>query len=177
MADLYVSWPEYREKIERLAIAIYRSDWQPDYIVCLAKGGLRVGDTLCRIFDVPLAILSAASYKGRDRGEIVFSEHLSMTVATLRDRVLLADDLADSGASLQAACGWLQQRYAAISELKTATLWCKAHSRVAPDYYVDYLADNPWIHQPFEVYESVDPAELATRYEGDRDGVASTTGV
>ena len=167
MADLYVSWPEYREKIERLAVEIYRSDWQPAAIVCLAKGGLRVGDVLCRIFDVPLAILSAASYDGRDRGEIVFSEHLSMTTTTLCDRVLLADDLADSGASLQAARVWLQQRYDAIAELKTATLWCKAHSSVIPDYYVEYLVDNPWIHQPFEAYESITPAELAARYAGD----------
>lgn len=168
MADLHVSWPEYREKIERLAVEIYRSGWQPDAIVCLAKGGLRVGDVLCRVFDVPLAILSAASYRGRDRGEIVLSAHLSMTVATLRDRVLLVDDLADSGASLQAACEWLQQRYDAIAELKTATLWHKGHARVVPDYYVESLPDNPWIQQPFEAYERTTPAELAARYAGGR---------
>ncbi|MEO0948464.1 MAG: phosphoribosyltransferase [Cyanobacteria bacterium J06641_5] len=175
MADLHVSWSEYREKIERLAIAIYRSGWQPDAIVCLAKGGLRVGDVLCRLFDVPLAILSAASYDGRDRGEILFSEHLSMTADTLRDRVLLADDLADSGASLRAACAWLEQRHTAVTELKTATLWCKAHSVIVPDYYVEFLADNPWIHQPFEVYESMTLAELAAGAEGDRTAASETT--
>jgi len=168
VADLHVSWSEYREIIERLAVKIYRSGWQPDAIVCLAKGGLRVGDVLCRLFDVPLAVLSAASYDGRDRGEIVFSEHLSMTADSLCDRVLLADDLADSGASLRAACSWLEQRYEAITELKTATLWCKAHSIVVPDYYVEFLADNPWIYQPFEIYEGMSLAELAGRYEGDR---------
>ena len=166
MADLHVSWSEYRENIERLAVAVYRSGWQPNQIVCLARGGLRVGDVLCRIFDCPLAVLASASYQGRERGEIVFSEHLAMTTPTLRDRVLLADDLADSGESLQAARTWLLQRYgSAISELKTAVIWCKAVSSVVPDYYVDYLVDNPWIRQPFEEYEALRPEVLAARYE------------
>lgn len=65
MPDLYVSWSDYHQKIETLAIAIYQSDWQFDRIVCIAKGGLRVGDILCRLFDRPLAIISAASYGGK----------------------------------------------------------------------------------------------------------------
>jgi hypothetical protein len=32
-----------------------------------------------------------------------------------------------------------------------------------PDYYVDYLPDSPWIHQPFEVYDDLDPATLGER--------------
>jgi uncharacterized protein len=63
-SDLYISWAEYHEKIEQLALIIHRSQWKFDSIVCLAKGGLRIGDILCRIFDLPLAILSVASYRG-----------------------------------------------------------------------------------------------------------------
>ena len=166
MADLDVSWSEYREKIERLAAIVYRSGWQPNQIVCLARGGLRVGDVLCRIFNCPLAILAAASYQGRDRGKIVFSEHLAMTAPALCDRVLLADDLVDSGESLHAARTWLLQRHgAAIADLKTAVIWYKAASAIAPDYYVDYLTDNPWIRQPFEAYEDLNPETLAARHK------------
>ena len=32
-----------------------------------------------------------------------------------------------------------------------------------PDYHVDYLPDNPWIHQPFEVYDTMRPADLRAR--------------
>jgi len=81
MPELYVSWSDYHRHIEELAVQIYQSGWDFNQIVCIAKGGLRVGDILCRLFDRPLAILSAASYRGqgyRVRGEIVFSEHLSM---------------------------------------------------------------------------------------------------
>ena len=30
-----------------------------------------------------------------------------------------------------------------------------------PDYYVEYLPDNPWIHQPFEVYDTLRPEDAA----------------
>jgi len=32
-----------------------------------------------------------------------------------------------------------------------------------PDYWVDYLPDNPWIHQPFEVYDNLGAAGLVRR--------------
>lgn len=166
MADLYVSWSEYYQKIEQLAAKIYESDWEFNQIVCIARGGLRIGDTLSRIFDQPLAILSTSSYRGAGgetaRGTIVFSHDLSMTTANLGSHVLLVDDLVDSGVSLQKTLTWLDRKYGFyIEEIRSAVLWYKACSRIAPDYYVDYLAENPWIHQPFEVYEKMNPADLA----------------
>ena len=162
MTDLYISWTEYHQNIEQLAIKIARSGWKCDRIVCLAKGGLRVGDILCRIFDKPLAILSCASYHNKSRGKIVFSEHLSTIEPSLTGKILLVDDLVDSGISLKEAVGWLNQRYRdEITEIKTAVIWYKASSIIAPDYYQDYLEDNPWIHQPFEKYEQLTLEELS----------------
>jgi hypothetical protein len=46
---------------------------------------------------------------------------------------------------------------------KTAVLWWKACSVFKPDFYVEYLADNPWIHQPFEVYDNLRPEGLKAR--------------
>lgn len=161
MPDLYVSWSEYHQKIEQLALQIYQSNCQFNQIVCIAKGGLRVGDIICRIYAQPLAILSATSYDGKVRGTITFSQHLSMTQEKLGNRVLLVDDLVDSGVSLQEAINWLKSKYSdTIEELYTAVIWYKASSIIAPDYYVDYLPDNPWIHQPFERYENMQPADL-----------------
>ncbi len=164
-ADLYISWADYYRSIERLAGIIYQSGWQFNQIVCLAKGGLRVGDVLSRLYDQPLAILAVSSYGGtgkQTRGSLTFSKDLTMTTANLGSRVLLVDDLVDSGASLQKTLVWLDRHYGFyIDEVRTAVLWYKACSAIAPDYYVDYLAHNPWIHQPFECYETTTPAELA----------------
>lgn len=165
MSDLYVSWTDYHQKIEQLAAQIHQSQWQFNQIVCLARGGLRVGDILSRIFDQPLAILATSSYRGkggREQGSIAFSRDLTMTTPNLGSHILLVDDLVDSGVSLQKTLVWLDRKYGFyIEEIRSAVLWYKACSVIAPNYYVDYLSDNPWIHQPFERYESMDLTELS----------------
>lgn len=167
MSDIYVSWSDYHDKIEQLAIQVYQSNWQFNQIVCLAKGGLRPGDLLARIFDVPLAILATASYGGPNnqvRGSITFAQDLTKTTANLGSHVLLVDDLVDSGITLKKSLLWLDHKYGFyIEEMRTAVLWHKACSVIAPDYYVEYLPDNPWIHQPVEPYEKMTPADLVAR--------------
>lgn len=165
MTDLYITWSEYHKNIETLAITIYQSGWEFNQIVCLAKGGLRVGDILCRLFRQPLAILSTSSYGGAQnqiREELVFSEHLSMTTSGIGDRILLVDDLADSGITLKETVNWLKNRYK-IQEIRTAVIWYKACSTVKPDYFAQYLPLSPWIHQPFEIYERMTVEELLNR--------------
>jgi hypothetical protein len=166
MSDLYVSWSEYHQKIEDLARQIYHSPWEFNQIVCLARGGLRVGDILSRIYRVPLAIVAASSYSGSDRlpGYLKFAQTLTMSGDRLGNRVLLVDDLVDSGLTLEKAIIWLKERYTEdISEIRTAVIWYKAISAIAPDYYVDYLPDNPWIHQPFERYDQMELEDLVTQ--------------
>jgi len=165
MPDLYVSWSEYYQKIEQLAAQIYQSRWEFNQIVCLARGGLRVGDILSRLYDQPLAILATSSYRSgpgkQEKGNLTFSRHLTMTTKNLGSRILLLDDLVDSGITLQETIPWLKQYSdSPIEEIRTAVIWYKACSVIAPDYYVDYLPDNPWIHQPFEHYEYMNPADL-----------------
>ncbi|MCG9884791.1 MAG: phosphoribosyltransferase [Cyanobacteria bacterium] len=168
MGNLRVSWEDYHRQIEQLAVQIHDSGWEFDRIVCLARGGLRVGDVLSRLFDRPLAILFASSYGGaggRSRGELHFSQALAMTDRDLGGRVLVADDLADTGITLARSLDWLRQHYGdRLVELRTAVLWCKACSTVRPDYYGVFLADNPWIEQPFEVYDAMDLDQLAQKY-------------
>lgn len=167
MPELYVSWSDYHQKIEQLAAQIYESGWQFNQIVCLARGGLRVGDILSRIYEQPLAILATSSYSGsgkQERGNLIFSRHLTMTTTHLGSRILLVDDLVDSGVTLLETVPWLKQYSdSPIEEIRSGVIWYKACSVIPPDYYVDYLPDNPWIHQPFEPYECMTPAELAAK--------------
>lgn len=164
--DLVVTWSDYNRLVERLADTVHRSGFAFNQIICIARGGLRVGDVLSRIFDRPLAILSTHSYAadgGTVRGELVIAEHMTMTRPTLGDRVLLVDDMVDSGHTLEAVARTLPQRFPAIREMRTAVLWWKACSVYRPDYFVEYLAHSPWIHQPFEVYDHMDPSSVAAR--------------
>ncbi|MBF2015321.1 MAG: phosphoribosyltransferase [Rivularia sp. T60_A2020_040] len=170
MPDLYISWSDYHHKIEQLAAQIYKSGWEFNQIVCLARGGLRVGDIISRIYQQPLAILATSSYSGagkQERGQLTFSDHLTMTTETLGSRILLVDDLVDSGITLKDTIPWLKKNSQTnIEEIRTGVIWYKACSVIVPDYYTDYLSDNPWIHQPFEHYEFMNPAQLAEQKLG-----------
>ncbi|AFY39544.1 phosphoribosyltransferase [[Leptolyngbya] sp. PCC 7376] len=155
MVDRVISWTEYHQTIEKLAEQIQTSGWEFNQILCLAKGGLRVGDILARIFDQPLAILNVSSYGGNDnrqQSQIRFAEHLT-NFGELGDRLLLVDDLVDTGVSLERTLDWLQNYAPHLIEIRTAVLWYKARSHAKPDYFVEYLEHNPWIQQPFEHYE------------------------
>jgi len=103
---LYVSWDEYHLLIERLALKIDASGWQFDQILCLARGGMRPGDVLSRVFDKPLAIMSTSSYRaeaGTIQGRLDLAKYITMPKGELAGRVLLVDDLSDSGVTLRAA--------------------------------------------------------------------------
>lgn len=169
MKDLYVGWDEYHRLIEQLALQVYESGYRFDSILCLARGGLRVGDVISRIFDMPLAILAASSYReaaGTRQGHLDIAEFITTTGGSLHGKLLLVDDLVDSGVTLTRVMEHLKQRFAALTEVRTAVLWVKAVSTFKPDYYVQYLPTSPWIHQPFEEYDSLRPHQLAARLRG-----------
>ena len=167
--DLNVTWEQYNTLVERLALQIHESNWRFNQIISIARGGLRVGDVLSRIYESPLAILSTHSYTaegGTLRGQLVIAEHMTMTAPRLGDVVLLVDDMVDSGHTLEAVHRTLPQRFPHIKELRTAVLWYKGHSVFRPDYYIAHLPESPWIHQPFEIYDTMRPEALKARLGG-----------
>ncbi|WP_353152112.1 phosphoribosyltransferase family protein [Pollutimonas bauzanensis] len=161
--DHWVSWDQYHALIERLALNVHESGWQFDKILCLARGGVRVGDVMSRIYDVPLGILATSSYReaaGTQQGQLDIAQFITITRGTLDGRVLLVDDMVDTGMTFGRVRDHLLSQFPAITELKTAVLWWKGHSHATPDYFVEKLPTNPWIHQPFEDYDSIRPHQL-----------------
>lgn len=157
---LWVSWDVYHQAIEQLAKQVHASGWEFDHILCLARGGLRPGDVFSRLFKRPLAILSTSSYRedyGMQRGTLDIAPHITTTHHPIQGRVLLMDDLVDSGITLQQVQQYLIAHYPAITELKTAVIWFKSSSVITPDYYHQYLENHTWIHQPFEAYDALTP--------------------
>jgi hypoxanthine phosphoribosyltransferase len=163
--NLYVSWDEYHLLIERLALKVHASGWAFDQILCLARGGMRPGDVLSRVFDKPLAIMSTSSYRsdsGTIQGRLELAQYITLPKGQLAGRVLLIDDLADSGVTLKAVVDRLRGM-PMISELRSAVLWVKGVSSYTPDYFVESLPTSPWIHQPFEQYDGLSPDQRARK--------------
>ena len=164
---LYVSYDEYHNLIEKLAIKIFQSDWPFDTILCLARGGMRPGDILSRIFNKPLAIMSTSSYRadtGTLQGELDIARFITTPKGEIAGNVLLVDDLADSGQTLNAVIHPLKNNYKPITELRSAVIWTKGVSIFTPDYSVEFLPTNPWIHQPFEGYDALRPEQLIEKW-------------
>lgn len=170
---LWVSWDEYHRLIEGLALKVHESGWKFDQILCLARGGVRVGDVLSRIFDVPLGILATSSYReaaGTQQGDLDIAQYITITRGTLSGRVLMVDDMVDTGLTFNRVVEHLRRQFPQITELKSGVLWWKGHSQATPDFHMARLPTNPWIHQPFEDYDSLRPHQLAAWVrKGQRD--------
>jgi hypoxanthine phosphoribosyltransferase len=165
---LYVSYDEYHNLIEKLALKVYQSGWEFDTILCLARGGMRPGDILSRIFDKPLAIMSTSSYRaqeGTEQGNLDIAHYITTPRGEIAGRVLLVDDLADSGVTLHGVISLLRNKYKPITEMRSAVIWTKGVSTFSPDYSVEYLPSNPWIHQPFEGYDAMRPPQLLEKWK------------
>lgn len=165
---LYVSYDEYHNLIEKLALKVYQSGWEFDNILCLARGGLRPGDILSRIFNKPLAIMSTSSYRaesGTIRGNLDLARFITTPKGEIAGRVLLVDDLADTGHTLKAVIDIIKTNYPSVTELRSAVIWTKGVSVFTPDYSVEFLSTNPWIHQPFEGYDHFNLERLQKKWK------------
>jgi hypothetical protein len=128
---------------------------------------MRPGDILSRIFDKPLAIMSTSSYRagaGTQQGNLDIAHYITTPKGEIAGKVLLVDDLADSGLTLHAVIDQLKNNYKPITELRSAVIWTKSLSKFTPDYSVEFLPTNPWIHQPFEGYDSLRPEQLIKKW-------------
>ena len=158
MADLYITQEEYDDLVEELVLKVADDHYDFDTIICLARGGMRVGDVFSRVHDMPLAILAASSYRkaaGTEQGELDIAQFITKTGGEIEGKVLLVDDMVDSGVTINKVIAHLKKQYPAITEIRVAVLWWKSHSECVPDYYCEFLTNNSWIHQPFERYDAM----------------------
>ena len=168
---LIVSWEQYNQTVEKLAIQIEESKYRPDILVGIMRGAAPMIDVLSRIFKLKCAYLAVESYSGKgiedEQGDIVFSREMSSIAPNMGGRILLCDDLSDTGITFNKSIDWLK-KYGPIKNkievIKTATLWKKKKSTFEPDYCAVKLPDNPWIVQPFEIYEEVRIEDLINKH-------------
>ncbi len=113
---------------------------------------------ISRLFNLPLAILATSSYRaggGTEQGRLDIAASVTMARGSLDGRILLVDDLVDSGVTLQQVQAQLLRSEPAVTEVRTAVIWYKQCSALKPDYFLHHLHGNPWIHQPFERYDGM----------------------
>jgi uncharacterized protein len=102
---------------------------------------------------------------GTVQGKLDIARYITTPKGEIAGKVLLVDDLADSGHTLKVVIDLLKNNYSPITELRSAVIWTKQLSTFTPDYSVEFLPTNPWIHQPFEGYDSLRPAQLLEKWK------------
>ena len=169
---LIINFNEYLDTVEKLAIEINK-DFKPTVLVGIMRGGAPIIDILSRIFKLPTAYIVIQSYSGKGmenkQGELIFAREIS-SIASEKDfeKVLLVDDLSDTGLTLNKSIEWLKKydpvkHY--IRNIKTACLWKKKSSTFNPDYCSVKLDSDPWIVQPTEHYEELSIEKLVSKHK------------
>lgn len=152
MDKLHIDYVQYHHLIDRVVRVVEDSGYLPDVILGVSRGGLFLADGLSRALRKPMAVIAASSYRegnGTSQSDLQVSASIA-SVVPLAGKVLLVDDLADSGQTLQALCSHLQQLFPDVAQLKTAVVWVKPSSCFKPDFAAEYLESDVWIVQPFE---------------------------
>jgi uncharacterized protein len=142
-----MTWADLGAAVDDLAALIARDGFAPDAVLALARGGLPLAGALAYALGVKnMATLNVEFYTGVDER---LEEPLLLPpvpdLALLRtDRLLVVDDVADTGRTLALASKFCAQHG---PEVRTAVLYEKPQSVVQCDFVwrrTDRWIDFPW---------------------------------
>lgn len=111
-------------------------------LVCISNGGLAAGYFFARLLGIKdISVISVSSYgEGKSRGK-----HVQVTfngIVSDSDRVLIVDDLVETGDSMRVA-------KSLFANAKTAALLVKSFTSHAPDFSGGSTSE--WVNFPWEI--------------------------
>lgn len=151
-----LTWDGFGEASRDIARAIVQSEFVPEVVVAIARGGLLPAGSIAYGLGVKnCGAINVEFYTGigtvLDAPELLPPE-LDMTYLDGR-RVLLVDDVADSGRTLDLAVRLLVERGA---DVRSAVIYTKPTTIIQPDFSykdTDRWIDFPWSYQGSVVQE------------------------
>ena len=99
MVKRKISWNEFQGLVAKICRDIANSEWRPDYIVGITRGGLLPAVMISQYFDVPCETLKVSL---RDHvGENPTESNLWMAEDAFNGKkILVVDDINDTGATV-----------------------------------------------------------------------------
>jgi len=145
-----LTWPLYGEASKELAEMVVADDYKPDLILSIARGGLLIAGSLAYALGIKnLHVMNVEYYTGKGE-RLAFPIILPppLTLVNLESaRVLIADDVADTGHTLAMVRDYVAPQ---VGEVRTAVLYQKTFSVVNCEYVwhkTDKWIDFPWSTQ------------------------------
>ena len=149
-----VSQETVYDLVYKLAGLISASDYHPDLVVAISRGGFTPARVLCDVLGLfNLTSIRIVHYrKAAVHNQQAYVKYpLCMDIA--RQRILLVDDVNDTGDTLKTARDHLESL--GPSEVRIAVLHEKTCSPVSADYVAENLEEWRWLIYPWAVVEDV----------------------
>ncbi|MDO5740282.1 MAG: phosphoribosyltransferase family protein [Ornithinimicrobium sp.] len=145
-----LTWSSFGTAIRELATMV-ASDYEPDMVLSIARGGLLIGGGLGYALDIKNTYtMNVEFYTGvHERLEVPrilppAPDFVDMSHA----RILVADDVADTGETLRSVYDFCAGK---VAEVRTAVIYEKPHSVIKADYVwkrTDRWINFPWSTEP-----------------------------
>lgn len=143
---------EVVQACDRLAQAVLDAGVAVDTVVAVARGGFMPARFLCDFLDVSrLLSIRVRHYDAGARAPAGATVEYPLGGSIAGRRVLLVDDVNDSGETLQAALPYLRDQSPAV--LYTAVLHEKAATACAADFKAAVIREWRWLLYPWAVVE------------------------
>ncbi|HYU66868.1 MAG TPA: phosphoribosyltransferase [Jatrophihabitantaceae bacterium] len=151
MARETLTWADFGRAGRELATRIDADGFRPDIILAIARGGLFPAGALGYALDVKnLHVINVEFYTGVDQrlDMPVVLPPVPKPIDLSGSRVLIADDVADTGATLRLVKDFCADH---VAEVRCAVIYEKSRSVVKCEYVwrrTDLWIDFPWSTEP-----------------------------
>jgi hypoxanthine phosphoribosyltransferase len=163
IAFAYLSWSDLDDMTRSLAEMVQFSGKKYDRVIALANGGLTMVRHFADLIDLRvISEMQVAFYRGINETHTAPEVIQPLSVDITGQRILIFEDIVDSGATLEFTLDYLLKKGAA--EVHTAALCRKSRASVHPEYSVQLL--DRWVVFPYETRETL--TELAGKWRSER---------
>jgi len=146
-----LTWEEVIGLINELARTILRSKFAPDIILAVSRGGFLPAVIISDFLGVDMVVSVKASHWSTSKRRFDVELLHGLPIDVEGKRVLIVDDVADTGRTLKVVSDLVRERGAA--EVRTAVVHLKSTSKFIPDYYVEEIREWYWIIYPWSALE------------------------
>ncbi len=170
---LVVDWDYAYNLCRDVSERIKAAGFMPEVIIGVARGGWYLARVLCDFFMVKDLFSLKMEHWGvtatvTGAAELKFGLDSEAQKKLKGKRVLIADDVTDTGDSIKFALEYVSA-FEPL-DVKTATMHHKTSSSFMPDFYGELMTEWRWIIYPWSVYE--DMMELMEKMMEKRSGKA-----
>lgn len=157
------SWNFIYELCIQVANQVRHSGYKPDLLVAVSRGGWIPGRVLSDLLENPnIATIKVEYYVDIYKTHTKPKITQPLPIEVKGKKILLVDDIADSGKSLKLVKEHLAEQGAA--EVKICTLYYKPWSILTPDFFV--RRTDAWVCFPHEIFETVKKIYLKLKEQG-----------